>query len=270
MRPSALLAAAGLALACAGLTGCDTYHFQAGLLEEQLGWMPQALAHYEAFVARAPSDPRAGELHVRAGRLYAQMGRCEEARHHFEAAARGFPRDEPWADRARDGIMACPDYFPLDPGRRWTYGDSVSRGRAMKLEWSVVASSAAGAEMRTALYAGEKKLREERPSFEVSGWTIWQRDSDGRYAVLEFPYTKGRSWTAWRGKRKLRYTIESVDATARTAAGVFEGCLKVRETDPEYVEAWKYDYYCPSVGRALTTVAGPGFENPNTELLSYR
>lgn len=257
-------------LAAALLCGCDSYHFQAGLLDEQAGRIEQALEHYEAFVARAPADARAAEMHVRAGRLYAQMQRCGEARHHFEAAARAFPLDEPWATRARDGIMSCPDYFPLDAGRRWVYGDSASRGRAMRLEWTVTASSATGAQMMTALYAGDRRLREDRPTFQISGWTIWQRDADGRYAVLEFPYSAGRSWTAWRGKRKLVYSIESASATARTAAGDFSGCLKVRETDASYPDAWKYDYYCPSIGRALTTVAGPGFENPNTELLSYR
>ena len=57
-------------------------------------------------------------------------------------------------------------------------------------------------------------------------------------------------------------------AEAETAAGKFTGCLKVRE-ETQGFDSWRFDYYCPGVGRALTTVAGTDFENPNTELLSY-
>lgn len=259
-----------LVLAAAFLAGCGSYHFDAGMADEQAGRIPQALHHFEAFVAAHPDDLRAAEIHVRAGRLYAQMKRCDEARHHFEAAARGFPKDEPWATRARDGIMACPDYFPLDPGRSWVYGDSASQGRAMRLEWQVDSTSGKDVQMTTALFAGTKRLKEDRLKFELSRWTLWQQDLDGRFPLLEFPYARGKTWTAWRGKRKLVYKIESLDAVAHTAAGVFDGCLKVRETDLSYPDAWKYDYYCAGVGRALTTVAGPDFENPNTELLSYK
>lgn len=124
--------------------------------------------------------------------------------------------------------------------------------------------------MTSALYAGTRKLSDAQVKYEVQGWTLWQTDSDGRFPLLEFPYAPGRSWTARRGDRRLTYTVESDAAEARTAAGTFTGCLKVRETTRGLKGAWRYDYYCPFVGRALTTVAGPGFENPNTELLTFR
>jgi hypothetical protein len=161
--------------------------------------------------------------------------------------------------------MTCPDYFPVAEGRSWTYGDSASAGRAMRLEWTGRAASVA-----TVLYAGQRKLSEGQARFEVSDWTLWQTDADGRFALLRYPYAEGRRWQAARGGRRLTYEIESADATARTAAGVFHGCLKVRETTEGVADAWRYDYYCPFVGRALTTVGGPGFENPNTELIGYR
>lgn len=269
---------AAIALAVVGGTtafalaafGRASYHFQAALLAEARGKAPAAVSHFEAFVAARPADPRAAQAHVEAGRLYTEMHRCLEARRHFEAAARNFPKLEPWAGRARLGLMQCPDYFPLTPGRTWVYGDSASRGRAMRLEWEVRASSGAAGTIAAALYAGTRKLNDAAVSYAVDGWTLWQTDSDGRFALLEFPFTPGRRWTARRGDRRLTYTVESADATARTAAGTFDGCLKVREDTRGIKEAWRYDYYCPFVGRALTTVAGPGFENPNTELLSYR
>ena len=261
--------AAALAFA-AGLFGTARYHYHLGRWDEARGRVPQALAHLEAFAAARPNDPLSAQAHVDAGRLYSGMQRCLEARRHFEAAARAFPRLEPWASRARLGLMQCPDYFPLTPGRTWVYGDSASRGAAMRLEWEVSAASEGAGLVQTALYAGSKRLSAGQTRYEVSDWTLWQTDSDGRYALLEFPYAVGRVWTAKRGERELTYRLESVDAEARTAAGAFHGCLKVRESTKGIKDAWRYDYYCPFVGRALTTVAGPGFENPNTELLSYR
>ena len=258
-----------LALLAAGLSGCDAYHYHAGRFHEGRRRSSDALKHYEAFLAHGAADVRAAELHVRAGRIYAGLERCLEARRHYETAAREFPKLEPWAGRAKGGIMSCPDYFPLQAGRSWVYGDSASGGKAMRLEWQVRTSSGLGGLVTQSLYAGAKLYQSSEARYELADWTLWQRDKGGRFPLLNFPYTAGRSWTARRDGRSLRYRIESVDATARTAAGVFKGCLKIRETAAGFSGSWKYDYYCPSVGRALTTVAGSGFENPNTELLSY-
>jgi tetratricopeptide (TPR) repeat protein len=270
-RPVAIavvVLAATLAFAAA-VFGRASYHYHAGRLDAARGRVPEALAHLEAFAAARPLDPLAAEAHVEAGRLYAGLQRCLEARRHFEAAARGFPKLEPWASRARLGLMQCPDYFPLVPGRVWVYGDSASRGAAMRQEWEVRGGGAGTGAIATALFAGNKRLSDGQSRFAVVDWTLWQTDSDGRFPLLEFPYTEGRVWTARRGDRELTYRIDSVNATARTAAGVFTGCLKIRETTKGFKDSWRYDYYCPFVGRALTTVAGPGFENPNTELISY-
>jgi hypothetical protein len=261
---------AGTAAFALGVFGRAAYHFEAGLLAEARGKAPAAIGHFEAFAAARPGDPRAARAHVEAGRLYADLRRCLEARRHFEAAARAFPKLEPWASRAKLGLMQCPDYFPLAPGRTWVYGDSASGGRAMRADWEVRLSSAGAGTISSSLFAGPRKLSEADVRYEVDGWTLWQIDSEGRYALLQFPYTPGRAWTAKRGSRSLTYVIESADATARTRAGTFTGCLKVRETTHGMPGAWRYDYYCPFVGRALTTVAGPDFENPNTELLGYR
>jgi hypothetical protein len=246
-----VLLVAATALFSSTFFGRSSHRYQAGLLDASMGRVPQAIANLEAFVA--------------AGRLYAQLQRCLEARRHFEAAARGPKPVEPWASRARQGLMTCPDFFPTGLGKSWVYGDSASSGRAMRLEWKGEPSG-----LTSTLYAGQKKLREDKLAYEVSDWTVWQTDSEGRFPLLKYPYAEGRAWKAQRGARSVTYAIDSVDATAKTAAGVFHGCLKVRESTAGVPDAWRYDYYCPFVGRALTTVAGPGFENPNTELLEYR
>lgn len=262
MRP----ALAALALV-PGLSGCGSYDFYSGMMAESRGSFPKAIMAYERFAESHPGDPRAAEAHVRAGRIYASVfERCLEARRHFESAARGFPKLEPWAAKARAGVMSCPDYFPLEAGRGWVYGDSDSKGRAMRLEWEVRAQDGKPLVLAS-LYAGARKLKTDERRYETRDWMVWERQGESVYPILRYPFVEGQSWDATRDKKTYRYRIESSDAAVKTEAGDFKGCLKVRETDPSVKAAWKFDYYCPSVGRALTTVAGKGFENPNTELL---
>src|SRR6185369_8475022 len=102
------------------LSGCDTYHFLAGTIHEDGRRPVQALKHYESFLASRPKDPRACEVRLRAAELYrSTFGRCAEARVHFEAAARDFPKQTACLERAKTGLLLCPDYFPPDAGRTW-------------------------------------------------------------------------------------------------------------------------------------------------------
>ena len=57
--------------------------------------------------------------------------------------------------------------------------------------------------------------------------------------------------------------------TTDTIGGTFHDCIKVREAQAG-LPAWRYDYYAPGIGRVRTTVAGPRFEKPNTELKSAK
>jgi len=52
--------------------------------------------------------------------------------------------------------------------------------------------------------------------------------------------------------------VVSTTATVKVAAGEFKDCLKVRELDRRYPKNWRFDYYCPDVGRAKTTIGGGG------------
>lgn len=259
-----------LALFTGLLAGCDTYHYLAGTIHEDGRRPVQALKHYESFLASRPKDPRSCEVRLRAAELYrSTFGRCGEARAHFEAAARDFPKQTACLERAKTGLLLCPDYFPTDPGRTWVYVDSASGGKAMRLEWEARASSGAVRAIQSAMYAGNRRIQAKTESYVKADWAVWRVDKDGREAILRYPYNEAMTWSAKRGKTTVEYLVISDSTTVKTAAATFAGCLKVRERDSAFKNAWRYDYYCPGVGRVKTTIGGPGFENPNTELLRY-
>ena len=254
-----------LCLAAVLLSGCDTYHYLAGTINEDARRPALALRQYEAFLSRRPLDPRACEVRLRAAEVYRRyFGRCQEARRHYEAAARDFPGMPACAERAKAGLLVCPDYFPIEPGRTWVYVDSASGGKAMRLEWEALASSGA---ISTALFAGNRRIQEKIDRYEKADWAVWRRDGKEREPILRYPYHEGMNWTLKRGKASIEYLVAGGSVAVRAAAGEFSGCLKIREADSRFKTSWKYDYYCPGVGRVKTTVGGPGFEKPNTELL---
>ncbi|PIR19615.1 MAG: hypothetical protein COV48_01000, partial [Elusimicrobia bacterium CG11_big_fil_rev_8_21_14_0_20_64_6] len=150
----AVLAAAAL------LSGCDTYHYLLGTFHEDGRRPVLAVNQYEKFLASRPHDPRACEVRLRTAELYRRFfGRCGEARAHYEAAVRDFPSDSSCLERAKTGLLRCPDYFPTDEGRTWVYVDSASGGKAMRLEWEARASSGGVTSIQSALYAGARRIQ---------------------------------------------------------------------------------------------------------------
>ncbi|MBI4679078.1 MAG: hypothetical protein HY748_15990 [Elusimicrobia bacterium] len=257
--------------AAAFLAGCDSLDLERARRYERTQKFLPAVQHYERFASRRPRDPRTAEALVRAAGIYAaKLDRCLEARRHYEASLRRFPDAEPWASRAKAGLMACPDYFPFGPGWRWIVGDTASGGKNMRLELEVRRSSGAvSAEMSSALFAGKKVIKSEVLSYAKKDWAVWETAPGRKVPILRFPFTKGHSWSARSGEDQIEYLVEADDAEAETVAGVFKDCLKIKEFNPRFAGSWKYDYYAPSVGRVKTTVGGPDFENPNTELIEY-
>ncbi|UPT72705.1 MAG: tetratricopeptide repeat protein [Elusimicrobiota bacterium] len=253
--------------ACLALAACDTYHYVAGTLREDARKPALAVKHYEAFLASRPKDPRACEVRLRAADVYRTVfGRCEEARVHYEAAARDFPRQPVCLARAKNGLLLCPDYMPVEPGRTWVYVDSESGGRAMRQESEVAASSGV---VTTGIFAGNNRILVKSERYEKADWAVWRIDKDGREPVLRYPYTEASNWTVKRGKSSVEYLVSDASATVKVKAGTFTGCVKMRERELRNKSSWKYDYYCPGVGRVKTSVGGPGYENPNTELLRF-
>lgn len=258
-----------LALAAAALGGCDTYHFLAGTWQEDARKPTAALKHYEAFLADRPKDPRSCEVRLRAAAIDRAFGLCGDARRHWETAVRDFPRVEECASRAKLALLTCPDYFPLDAGRTWVFVDSASGGKAMRLDWEVRRSTPTGGSILTQLFAGNKRIREATETYQKEDWAIWRVDGGAREAFLRYPFSAGQTWSGRRAGAAVDWTVESADAPVTVAAGRFSHCLKVREHDRRFARTWRFDYYCPDVGRVKTTVGGPGFENPNTELQRF-
>jgi hypothetical protein len=257
-------------LAVVLLAGCDTYHYLSGTIHEDARRPVQALKHYEKFLASRPRDPRSCEVRLRAAELYRGVfGRCGEARAQYEAAARDFPNQKACLERAKAGLLRCPDFFPTDAGRTWVYVDSASGGKAMRLEWEARASTGPIASIQSALFAGNKRIQVKTERYEKADWAVWRHDKDGREAILRYPYAEAQTWSAKRAKSTVEYLVVSGSTTVKAAAGVFTACLKIREKDSAFKTSWRYDYYCPGVGRVKTTIGGPGFENPNTELLRF-
>lgn len=252
------------------LSGCDTYHYLAGTLHEDAGRPSRALPHYEKFVARRPKDPRTCEMRLRAAELYRlTFGRCAEARVHYEAAARDFPAMPACAERAKNSLLSCPDYFPLDAGRTWVFVDSESKGRAMRQEWEVRESSGGTAVIMTSVYAGDRRVRSFSDAYDKRDWAVRRVEGARAETLLRYPYSLGQTWTAAREKHRLDYEVVGAGLVVKTAGGEFKDVIKVRETDSRFPKTWRYDYYAPGVGRVKTTLGGPGYENPNAELLRY-
>lgn len=256
------------------LSGCGAGRdFRAARALEAEGRAAEAVRRYERFIENHPDDRRVPEAAYRAGRLHAVgFGNCEQAVPLFERAARraaSSPEDDPWPEKAKLGLMSCPDFFPLRKGAKWTMVDSASGGEYMQLKIGVDASTEGiRAQIKGAFFAGEEKDRDYDRSYLKEGWTIWETDGDSKLPILKFPYNKGRSWEASRKEGKVRFTIVKDRIKVRVKGGKFAGCLKVKSHTAGY-ESWVFDYYCPGVGRVKTTVGAAGVENPNTELAEY-
>ncbi|MBI4347156.1 MAG: hypothetical protein HY553_09900 [Elusimicrobia bacterium] len=263
-RACGVLVAAALGAGC----GADVA-FDRASARERKGVYAEAAERFAAFADRYRSDPRVPEALVRSARLYTyRLQRCPQAQPLLERAAREH-ESSPWAEEARRALLDCPEYFPMRPRSSWVFVDSQTGGKNMRLEVLVTTSTASSAELKGAFFAGTKRFQEFRRRYVKEGWAVWEEDGADRVPILRYPYREGNAWKARRGGRPVEFRIESSKETVRVKAGVFHGCLKVREAQLG-VPAWKYDYYAPGVGRVKTTIGGRGFENPNTELRDAR
>jgi len=271
--PSAGLRASILSIGAAAalLSACSSSHYYRGRLDEEHGDVLRAAGQYEQYLSRAPQGFYAEQTRVRLGNIYATLDRCEEAHLQYEAALRGKALKQPWLSEAQAGLMDCPDYFPLGSVRSWVYGDSATLGREMTLNWDMkLSSSGVAAQIQSSLYAGKSLVKKETLAYVKKDWAIWEKSGAETVAVLRYPFVPGRQWSVKLPSGLYVYRIESDDARVKTAAGVFENCLKVRETNEKIPGSWEYVYYAPSVGRVKTSIGGPGYENPNTELIRYQ
>jgi hypothetical protein len=250
--------------------GRDAYFFYGGRFFFKTERWGLAASTFEHFLARRPQDPRACDIHLRLGRIYARrFQRYSEAKRHFETAARDFQGQAACAAAAKDAILDCPDYFPLESGRVWLYGDTASGGRNMKMSVETkAAADGKGWSLDAALYAGGRRVESIHKVYGKKDWAVWELP--GQTMVLRYPFRAGQSWRSRRGRDELAFRIEAEGLSVKIRAGTFSDCIKVRESSALFPQSWKYDYYAPGVGRIKTSVGAPGVENPNTELLDYR
>ena len=188
---------------------------------------------------------------------------------------------------------AGPQLFPLDAGRSWTYRLVTTFDDPSLLpERETLVLSARGSETlkgealwrRRSSTGSDYWLRSDdtgiaRVASQGAMDVEPQADQPGRY-VLRRPFVVGTEWSATTGSyvyqrrnefpRELRhlkryqslpmtYRIEAIDASVRTPAGEFTGCLRVggRADIRLYVDElfkWKdvpmltREWYCPGVG----------------------
>lgn len=254
-----------------GAAACDSVRWKAAHYYAKARRFPEAIRAYEELAGRSRDRSRACRAHLRAADLYSrELSRCTEARRHYEAAARGFEEQAACVEEAKAGLLSCPDFFPVDEGRTWVYGDSASKGKNMRLEWELRVSKEGKREIIGGLYAGNKKISSQNAKYAKQGWAVWEETAAGKTVILRYPFETGQRWEGRSGGFPVEYSIEDDAATVETAAGAFTGCLKVKERDRRFPGTWKISYYAPGVGRIKTSIGGPGFENPNTELLSWK
>ena len=262
-------------LVCAFGAACSGLDYEEASKLEKQGLYIRAAKYYKRFADKYPGDPRAPESLFRSANIYAEkFGLCSSAVPLFKRLVRNYPESKPWAELGRQRLFNCPDYFPCEPGMKWTYGDSQTGGRNMK-QYCVVAGSGAfatgGVKIETSIYAGKKLIKKMERLYFRDNWELREKEIGeklGEVCILKYPFTKGRAWSSRRGRDTIHYRIADTGITVKTKAGKFHDCLKVRER-VEGFPSWMYNYYAPGTGRVLTTVAGKGFENRNTELLSY-
>jgi hypothetical protein len=249
----------------------DAADFYGGRFCDETGRYGRAATALERFLDRRPADARACAAHLRLGRIYTRrFGRYLEAKRHFEAAARSGDRRSACALEAKAELLDCPDFFPLESGRSWVYGDSASGGRNMRLEVEVRTATGGKAVQTSVLYAGQRVFSKTTKDYVKRDWAVWELAGGQESMFLRYPFSAGEQWKSGVGRQALGYRIEADGIEVKTLAGDFSGCIKVRESDPRFPKSWKFDYFAPGVGRIKTTVGAAGVENPNTELLRYR
>ncbi len=252
-------------------SGCSSYDYHIGKFEDGIGNKIAAFNLYNQFLNIAPNSSRAVEVKFRLGNIESQVfHRCDQAVSDYESVTRNLSPQNPWFQKAVLGILNCPDYFPLESGRTWVYGDSLSRGKNMKDEWKALRGKEDKNAILSSLYAGKNLVRQGKLLFQKKDWAVFRIEGASAVPILKYPFHAGQRWEFSGGKNGKYFEIVSTSSVVKTAAGVFSGCLKVKEAYGKFPRSWKYTYYAPFVGEIKTTIAGPGFESPNTELIRYQ
>jgi hypothetical protein len=250
-----------------GAAACGPRYDDAEKLESQ-GRLLQAAREYRDFAFRRPSSPYAPEALRKAARIYAvDLNLCYESKPLLERLARDYPGYKMPEDSFRS-IFICPDYFPAGPGRVWKYGDSQTLGRNARQVAEVTGETSRGTTIRNSFYAGSQLVSAQSKTYRFSGTDFMERQGRTDTLILDYPLEKGKTWRSRGPEGTLTFRVEDAGLTVKVAAGLFTDCVKISRR-PAGLPSWIDEYYAPWVGKILTSVAGKGFENRVTELLSY-
>ncbi len=252
------------AAACAG---CGPRFDDARALEKQ-GRLIEAAREYAAFAKAEPKAAEAPGALLASAQIYSlQLGLCSESRPLLERLAREYPSFKMPPDVFRR-IFVCPDYFPSAPGLKWVYGDSQTLGRNARQVASIGGQTARGAELSSVFYAGDSVVSRQKKIYRYSGMGFVENQQGRDTLILDYPLEAGKTWTTSGPEGRLTFRVEKAGLTVKVKAGEFQDCVKVSRRAAG-LPSWIYEYYAPWTGKVLTSVAGKGFENRVTELLSY-
>lgn len=251
------------------LAACGTnYHFEEASKLEKQGQLLKAAAYYKLFADKNPGDPKTPGALFRAAEIYSRdLCLCRESKPLFERLLRSYP-DASVRDAALKGLFICPDYFPVDRRLAWTYGDSATGGANRTDETRVLGLKAGVAMTGTTIYAGKEVAGKQTRNYKLWNNDLIETQDGFDTMILRYPADRGRSWTSVSGAQKAAYTIIATGLTVKVRAGEFGNCIKVKR-QLAGMDSWIYEYYAPWTGRILTSVAGKGYENRDTELLKY-
>lgn len=247
--------------------GCAARYDDAVVLAEQ-GRFVQAAAKYKSFAFKQPSAPEAPRALLAAADIYAlRLGACGESRPLLERLAREYPFFKMPEDVFRR-IFICPDYFPAEPGRKWTYGDSQTFGRNARQEAQVTGRAAEGAVISDVFYAGRALVSRRKKTCRFSGMNFMERQDRTETLLLSYPLEAGKAWASAGPEGRLEFLVEKTGLKVKVKAGEFENCVKIRRRSAGML-SWILEYYAPWTGKILTSVAGKGYEHRVTELIAY-
>ncbi len=247
--------------------GCAA-RYEDGVVLERQGRLLQAVDRYKAFAAKNPSAPEAPKALMAAAQIYSlKLGLCAESKPLLERLARNYPAFKMPEDVFRQ-IFVCPDYFPAGPGTRWVYGDSQTLGQNARQVVEVTEHSVKASVIKSEFFAGSEKVSSQRKNYGFKNMNFIETQGGKDTLILDYPLEQGKTWRSRGPEGRLEFRVEKTGLKVKVKAGEFQDCVMVRRR-ANGGPSWINEYYAPWTGKILTSIAGPGFENRVTELLSY-
>lgn len=253
-------------------SGCSAkLRFKEAQWLERNGYYIEACMRYEKIYSKYPASPLSPEAAYRIGSIYKdKLKLLSQACVYYKKVIDLYPKSEPWAKLAKQGLLSSPDYFPLSLGSFWIEGDSDTKGSNMRSEWTCSEASSGTYTIKRRVFAGKKFVNEIKRYYRRENLEVQEYEDKNmtKYTpIITYPYIEGKTWKA--GTKTLKIVLNS--AALKVKAGEFSNCIKISEEDSILPGSIKYNYYAPDTGWILTTASAVGGKEHNiAELLSYK